>query len=593
MVVDTKVIEQQGFHLIQQIEETLQTDIWKARQVALNRTVCLQILKPEFARSRVDCERFLGIARCFAKLKSESIASVFDIVSVGDLHYVVMEYVDGPTLEETVAGQKPLPLKQMLQIASSLAFGLEQLWDSAHIVHRNLKGATVRLDPRGVAKITDLSLAFVARPGVDMVELDGGHIVGAPSFISPEYAQGQATLTTQSDMYAFGALLYNLATGHAPFDTLDVVEILEGQVRAQIQPPHQLNSQVPVAFSWFVHRLMMKNPANRYADWRAVRHDIKCLLNGLEPHCVRPDETFLSTILVQPMLDAMTAAEPDETAAQKSIRLTQKGRHNAQWEKEHNRDILLGNIRTALFMSLLLLGWFALLFWYRGIYQPSRQTPETLEPTRNDRGDSVMPDAPPEPPPVAVEPAPAVAEPPLAVVTPPTPPPAATNTPPIPEPKKIVEMPKALRDALITAFKAGDIAAAQRHLADNETPFTTSDAVQGVLAAAPTVTKIVEAGVRANIGRTLSVMYKDKVRDMIPRSITNGIISVEVHSSTHELVIAELGTDTKLAFVADPKTEAEHLTYCLMLLESSRKNDVPKFAAKCPALRDLILAAGR
>ncbi|MCL2104766.1 MAG: serine/threonine protein kinase, partial [Kiritimatiellaeota bacterium] len=375
----TDTIEQKGFRLIEQMETTLQMDVWKAQQVTLDRIVCLQILRPEFAQSQPDRDRFLAMARCVAKLKSESIASVFDIVSDGDFHYVVMEYVDGPTLEETVAGTKPLPLKQILQIASSLAFALEQLWDSAHIVHRNLKGATVRLDPRGVAKITDFSLAFISKPGLDMVALDGGHIVGSPSFISPEYAQGKTALTTQTDMYSFGALLYTLATGYVPFNALDAVDILESQVHSQIPPPHELNRQLPVEFSWFIHRLMMKNPMNRHADWRAVRYDIKCISNGMEPRCVRPDEDYLSTIIVQPMLDAMAAAEEageageDEqpeanaTDTRKAIRLKQKARHSAQWEEEHNRDILLGKIRTAVFMSLLLLAWFALLFWYRGM----------------------------------------------------------------------------------------------------------------------------------------------------------------------------------------------------------------------------------
>ena len=596
LVVFTNTIEQQGFQLIQQVEETLQTDVWKARQVTLDRIVCLQILRPEFARQQAERERFLAMARCFAKLKSESIASVFDIVSAGDLHYVVMEHVDGPTLEEALAKSRPFPLKQILQIASSLAFGFEQLWDSAHVVHRNLKGATVRLDPRGVAKITDFSLAFISKPGIDMAELDGGHIVGSPSFISPEYAQGQAVLTTQSDMYAFGALLYTLATGHAPFDTLDAVDILESQMRAQIVPPHQLNSQLPVEFSWFVHRLMMKNPASRYADWRAVRYDIKCLLNGIEPRCVCPDETYLSTLLVQPMLDAMAAAEEgleDEGDTRKSIRLKQKARHNAQWEEEHNRDIARGNVGTAVFMSLLLLAWFALLFWYRGIWQPARQEAATAVVAVAEGAA-----APEEPPPVEDDPAPPVtvveAPPPVVTNAPPAvapPPVARTNAPPSPPPVQVVEMPRALRDTLVAALKIGDLDLAQKRLADDDTPFTKRDAMQKALADAPTMNAMIEAGVRTKIGRTLSVDWKGRVRDMIPRSISNGVISVEVSGRTHEVVIKELLPNERLGFVAEPKTEAEHLTYCLMLIGTPRQNEVTKFAARCPAMKDLLLLA--
>ncbi|MCL1921454.1 MAG: serine/threonine protein kinase [Kiritimatiellaeota bacterium] len=593
--MDTRVIEQQGFRLLQQMEETLQTDIWKAQQVTLNRTVCLQILKPDFARHGAERERFLAMARCFAKLKSESIASVFDIVSDGDLHYVVMEHVDGPTLEEALARSGPFPLKQILHIASSLAFGLEQLWDSAHVVHRNLKGATVRLDPRGVAKITDFSLAFVSRPGMDTAEMDGGHIVGAPCFISPEYAQGQSALTTQSDMYAFGALLYMLATGRAPFDTLDAVEILESHVRAQIVPPHQLNSHIPVAFSWFIHRLMMKNPVNRYADWRAVRYDVKCLLNDLEPRCVHPDEAYLSTILIEPMLAAMAVGEAGDEAGQenesdtrKSIRLTQKARHSAQWEDEHNRDIARHNFLTAAFMSLLLLAWFALLFWYRGIWQPSRQAAGAAPDTPIEQ--AAVPEAPDDPaPPTAVAPPAADPAPPPARTN--APPVAATNAPPAPAPEKTVEMPKALRTAVAADLKAGAVSIARERLAEDTTPFTKKQAMLGILAAAPTAEKLIESGVRAKIGRSLSVNWKGRTRDMIPRSIANGIITIEAYGRTHEIIIYELTPDEKLEFAAEPKTEAEHLTYCLMLIGTSRQGEVAKFAAKCPPLKDLIILA--
>ena len=599
MIVYRNTIEQQGFQLIQQMEETLQTDVWKARQVALDRIVCVQILRPDFARQAADRERFLAMARCFAKLKSESIASVFDIVSEGDLHYVVMEHVDGPTLEEALAkAGGPFPLKQMLHIASSLAFGFEQLWDSAHVVHRNLKGATVRLDPRGVAKIIDFSLAFVSKPGIDMAALDSGHIVGAPSFISPEYAQGETVLTTQSDMYAFGALLYTLATGHAPFDALDAEDILESQMRAQIVPPHTLNSQVPVAFSWFIHRLMMKNPMSRYADWRAVRYDIKCLMNDIEPRCVRPDETYLSTILVQPMLDAMAAEEAEleaETDTRKSIRLKQKARHNALWEAEHNRDIARHNFSTAVIMSLLLLAWFALLFWYRGIWQPSHPAQEAAA-ASTIMQEPATPDTPPpavtedDPPPVAVVTPPPVVVPPQPVRTN-TPPTVATNAVPVPVPERTVEMPKALRDTLVAAFKLGDMDVARKRFAEETSAFTKKDAMREVFDNAPTADMMIESGVRAKIGRTLSVDWKGKVRDMIPRSISNGVISVDVNGRTHEVPIRELLPNEKLGFVTEPKTEAEHLTYCLMLISASRQSEVTKFAAKCPAMKDLLLLA--
>jgi serine/threonine protein kinase len=106
----------------------------------------------------------LTIARIVFTHQSESIASIFDIVSAEGLHYVVMEHVEGPTLEELVSANGPLPVERVLRIAASLIASLEQLWESAHVVHRNLKSSTIRLAVRGVAKITDFSLAIQAGP---------------------------------------------------------------------------------------------------------------------------------------------------------------------------------------------------------------------------------------------------------------------------------------------------------------------------------------------------------------------------------------------------------------------------------------------
>ena len=294
--MNLNLIEQQGFTLIQTVDETSQTVAWKAVQRTLERTVILRILKPEAASDPAAVSHFLTIARIVSRIKSESIASIFDIVSAEGLHYVVMEHVEGPTLEELVSANGPLPVERVLRIAASLIASLEQLWESAHVVHRNLKSSTIRLAVRGVAKITDFSLAIQAGPGVNATAMDGGNIVGTPCYLSPEQAQGAHTLTTQSDMYALGVVLYHLSTGTVPFENQDVVSILAAHVKQQIPPPHHLNPALPVSFSWLLHRLMMKNPNNRYPDWQVVLQDIRFLLTGNQPSCVCPGEEYLSTI---------------------------------------------------------------------------------------------------------------------------------------------------------------------------------------------------------------------------------------------------------------------------------------------------------
>ncbi len=125
--MNLNLIEQQGFTLIQTVDETSQTVAWKAVQRTLERTVILRILKPEAASDPAAVSHFLTIARIVSRINSESIASIFDIVSAEGLHYVVMEHVEGPTLEELVSANGPLPVERVLRIAASLIASLEQL----------------------------------------------------------------------------------------------------------------------------------------------------------------------------------------------------------------------------------------------------------------------------------------------------------------------------------------------------------------------------------------------------------------------------------------------------------------------------------
>ncbi|MDX9793041.1 MAG: serine/threonine-protein kinase, partial [Kiritimatiellia bacterium] len=379
------LIEQQGFHLIETVDETSQTVAWKAVQRTLERTVILRILKPEAAADPAAVSHFLTIARIVSRIKSESIASIFDIVSAEGLHYVVMEHVEGPTLEELVSANGPLPVERVLRIGASLIASLEQLWESAHVVHRNLKSSTIRLAVRGVAKITDFSLAIQAGSGVNATAMDGGNIVGTPCYLSPEQAQGSHTLTTQSDMYALGVVLYHLSTGALPFEKEDVVAILAAHVKQQIPPPHHLNPALPASFSWLLHRLMMKNPNNRYPDWQAVLQDIRFLLTGNRPSCVCPGEEYLSTIEAfdDTALPALAAQEGEPQIRLKPTRRT-SGRLAAYQSKniqdEHASEIRRETLIKESVCWLALLLWLAAIFWFRAVWQADPQRAEGTGP---------------------------------------------------------------------------------------------------------------------------------------------------------------------------------------------------------------------
>lgn len=595
------LIEQQGFKLLEQIDNTLHTEIWKANQCELDRIVCLQILKPEAAQNALELEHFLLIARTFAKVKSETVASVFDIVSTSDLHYAVLEYVDGPTVGSLVVDGHTLSQTQILQIASSLALCFEQLWQKDRIIHRNLKGETVQIDPRGAAKLTDFSLAVTAAQ--DLGVLDAGHIVGTPSFIAPEYAQGSRSLTTQADMYSLGALLYQLATGHAPFSSMSPVDTLSAQIRGQIPPPHCLNSAISIEFSWFIHRLMMKNPINRYSDWHSVITDIHLLMQGELPTGIQTDERFLSTIEAKPLLDAMNGVDEEEEAVGEEekgvpVRITRSQLKESQLERDHRRDSVRSNVSLAALMTLLMLAWFGGLLWYRGVWAPEMQRiseaekkikdviipPPTIVMTSKVQVvEQVVKPQKNDEPEVKV----AVSEPKEV------PQPATPETTEVPQPVAPVPMPEELKKSLVVAAKAGDLAAMRAAFDEVQSPFIGKNEHRFILEKASTANQLLEQTMNTKKDQTISFTWRGKSRIVVPRDVTETSVTLEANGRRQEIKFSDLTPDEIMSLVNKPQTEAEALSYCLLLMSTTQKSEVPLFASKCLPFQDILLQASK
>ncbi len=615
------LIEEQGFKLLEQIDNTIHTEIWKANQRELDRIVCLQVLKPEASRNALELEHFLLIARIFAKVKSETVAAVFDIVSNNDLHYAVMEYVDGPSVGSLVANGHKISENHILQIASSLAQCFDQLWQKDRIIHRNLKGETVQIDPRGVAKLTDFSLAVTASQ--DLVALDSGHILGTPSFIAPEYAQGSKNLTTQADMYSFGALLYQLATGHAPFASLRPVDALSAQIRSQIPPPHCLNRNISIAFSWFVHRLMMKNPNNRYPDWQAVINDIHLLMQGEPPAGIQTEERFFSTIDAKPLLDAMNGVVTEEDADDQgaddgktgaSVKLQSSKHKVTQIELEHKRDIQRSNLRLASFMTFLMLVCFAGIFWYRAIWQPETKRieealakkefdvvvpPNKVIVTQQTKAVAPVADTTKEDEPVSDGAADTklerhrdkpVIRPSLPVAPPPTPPPVV-KTNDVPKLVALGPMPEELKKALARAAKAADLEAMRTAFAAEKSAFIGKELLNPILDKAPTGNRLLERTMESKKDQPISFTWRGKSRIVVPREVSETSVTLEANGRRQEIMFSDLTPDEVVSLVNKPQTEAESLSYCLLLMKSAQKTDVPLYASKCLLFQDVLLEA--
>jgi serine/threonine-protein kinase len=238
-------------------------EVYCATDLQLGRNVALKILHGRFAADEEFVERFKREASSAAGLAHQHVVAVYDRGEWDGTSYIAMEYVPGRTLKQIITQTDP-PTPLPPQRAVDLTVQILRAARFAHrrgIVHRDFKPQNVIVDDEDRAKVTDFG---IARAGAsDMTET--GSILGTAQYLSPEQAQGHA-VGPRSDLYSIGIVLYELLTGHVPFDADSAVTIALKQVSEEPLPPSELNPQVTPELEAVVLRALEKDPADRFAD---------------------------------------------------------------------------------------------------------------------------------------------------------------------------------------------------------------------------------------------------------------------------------------------------------------------------------------
>jgi serine/threonine protein kinase len=265
--------------------------VYKARDTRLGRSVALKFLPEGIAQNPQAIERFHREARSASALNHPNICTIYDIGEFEGRPYIAMELLEGQTLKHRI-GERPIELADLLEIGIQISSGL----DAAHakgIIHRDIKPANIFLVTAGQAKILDFGLAKLTHPaqdgtlaGMNTVGLDPdqltspGSSMGTVAYMSPEQARGEE-LDARSDLFSLGVVLYEMATGSAPFGGATTAVVFDGILRETPRPASEVNARLPLAFEKILDKLLEKDPDLRCQTAAELRADLKRLARDL------------------------------------------------------------------------------------------------------------------------------------------------------------------------------------------------------------------------------------------------------------------------------------------------------------------------
>ncbi len=246
--------------------------VFKARHRMMNRSVALKVIHQEWVRRQEAIDRFRREVQTAASLDHPHIVTAFDAEQADDLHFLVMEYVDGVDLSETVRDRGSLPVEEACEYIRQAAEGLQYAHDRG-MVHRDIKPHNLMVTQDGTLKILDFGLASLAPQATPTEPIsedaDGnltvaGAIMGTPDFISPEQAQDAHKVDGRSDIYSLGMTLYFLLAGRVPFDKGSATDKLKLHAEAHPAKLMEVRADVPDGVQQIFDRMTAKDPAERF-----------------------------------------------------------------------------------------------------------------------------------------------------------------------------------------------------------------------------------------------------------------------------------------------------------------------------------------
>jgi serine/threonine protein kinase/Tfp pilus assembly protein PilF len=277
------------YELLEEIGRGGQGVVFRARQKSLNRTVALKVISLGQWASKAHLKRFRREAEAAASLDHPSIVPIYEVGERDGSCYFSMKFVEGGQLDEVVR-RTPMPIRRAVELIAKVARTVHYAHEHG-ILHRDIKPGNILLDAKGEPHLTDFGLARLVESESSVTQtLD---VLGTPSYMAPEQAVGNnAAVSSATDVYGLGAVLYQLLTGHPPFaggTTYETIKLLE---RTEPRPPRLLNPKVDRDLSTICLKCLEKDPKCRYSSALALAEDLEHWLKH-EPILARRTGIFI------------------------------------------------------------------------------------------------------------------------------------------------------------------------------------------------------------------------------------------------------------------------------------------------------------
>lgn len=265
------------YEILEKIGSGGMSVVYKAKCHTLNRLVAIKVLKEEFASDENFVSKFKMEAQAAARLSHPNIVNVYDVVDEENLHYIVMELIEGITLKNYIEKKELLDSKEAIGIAIQVAQGIAAAHEQ-HIIHRDIKPQNMIISKDGKVKVADFGIARA----VSSQTVNSSAAVGSVHYISPEQARG-GYCDERSDIYSFGITLYEMVTGRVPFEGDNTVAVALAHLEDPVVPPGDYNPQVYSGLEDIILKCTKKKPDRRYGSMEEVIHDLRRVL--MDPEC--------------------------------------------------------------------------------------------------------------------------------------------------------------------------------------------------------------------------------------------------------------------------------------------------------------------